>query len=331
MSAPTPFLAFATDDRVIGVLSLPLTGNPYAAVGVVAHPGPVTGLAVAATGDTLFTCGLEAPQRAGTAAAASSGGNGSVCIWRFDAVGLARQAAAGGSGAAPYLTLLEGGAEGEMYQAICDMFSYAQIRSQGEKSTARRRAGITLPLTEVASVMRALGYYPTASDVAALLNEARALNTARLARGEAAAYGITSAEQIDLQTLVQMYVNHRPVVSVGSDDLTGALTKLARHVARTEGLGGRDVGSGGAGGSDMFHTIRWGALTNLLQSGGEHMASTELRTCLTALLGPPGGGAGGGGGGGGRRGGRGETASHFDDDADLDVVGDIVSTVLGFQ
>jgi WD40 repeat protein len=307
----TPFMAFATDDRIIGVLGLPLTGNPFSAVGAIAHPGPVTGLAVSASGTHLYTCGLES---------ASAGGptNGSVCVWRFAAPEFTEQCAAGGTGLAPFLSLLEGGADGAMYQSICDMFSYAQIRSQGETSTQRRRAGITLPLSEVAAVMRALGFYPTMAEIGFMMTETRAMNAARLATEGGSAFGITNTEEIDLPTLIQLYVNHRPVVAVGSEDLTRALTKISAYVARTEGIAAQAHGSSRRGSrtaadEKLFSSVRWGSLARLLAARGERMNPTELRTCLTALMGPPAEGV------------------HIADHEELSIQDDIVDHILGFQ
>jgi hypothetical protein len=151
-------ITYATDDRVVGVLPLPLTGTPHAYVGVVAHPGPVNGLAVSDDGSQIFSCGIEQdrsatgsvsahaaasaeaePGASGSGAEAEAAGNGSVCIWRLERAGLASVAFQDPAVAAAdeveaaiqknerVLELLEGGKEGPLYASICDMFAYAQV------------------------------------------------------------------------------------------------------------------------------------------------------------------------------------------------------------
>jgi len=338
-----PFLAFATNDRVVGVTTLPLTGNPFASVGVVAHAGPVSGLAVHATGRMLFTCGRDAPARARpggpstldatavtTLPGGAGGANGSVCVWRFNPTALRARQVEGGGGLAPYLSLLEGGSEGALFQAICDMFAYAQIRSQGEHSTLRRRAGITLPITELAAVMRALGFYPTAAEVGAMTHEVRGINAAKIAGG--ADPGL--ADTVDLPTLIQLFVNHRPVLPPTRPTLVKAVTTLAAHCSKAGGEGGRPkdaaalfgallagAAAGGGDNADAPDRMRWGSLVRLLSTLGERMPASELHTCLTALLGATGGGTGGG---------HHAAPPHFDDDDDV-TVEDVVARVLGFE
>jgi len=321
-ASDTGLLAFATDDRVVGIAALPLSGSPLSAVAVLAHPGPVTGLAVSHTGFRLFSCGREAPVAAGdniaqrgkgvAALQEAAGGSGSVCIWSLQPSALLSQlggaaasasarsslggegeaatvsgASASGEGMAPFLELLEAGASssaaqahaspgpapGLFYQQVCDVFAYAQIRSQGEDSTARRAVGISLPLGEVPAVMRALGFYPTSHDMAAMHCEAvgaaytaayrRALGVGRAAAilgaqlppGTAAgatAAGVAAAlrAEVDLPSLVRLLVNHRPFVPVGREQLLRALRIIGNYVESTEG----GAGASGRGGGFFAHS-----------------------------------------------------------------------------
>ncbi|KAJ1619679.1 hypothetical protein T492DRAFT_889969, partial [Pavlovales sp. CCMP2436] len=70
------------------------------------------------------------------------------------------------------MELLEGGADGAFVQEIVDYFYYAQLRSQGEDSKLPRQISGAVPLTELANLMRALGYYPSEKDVEYMLHEA---------------------------------------------------------------------------------------------------------------------------------------------------------------
>ena len=58
--ADSLYLAYSTRDKVIGLSALPLDGDPNKAMGLIAHPGQVTGLAVTYDGRRILTvCSLE--------------------------------------------------------------------------------------------------------------------------------------------------------------------------------------------------------------------------------------------------------------------------------
>lgn len=52
-----PYLAYATRQKVIGLALLPLDGDPSKAMGLIAHPGAVAGLAVSYDGRRIVTVG----------------------------------------------------------------------------------------------------------------------------------------------------------------------------------------------------------------------------------------------------------------------------------
>ena len=185
-------VAYATSDRVVGVISLPLTGNPFGVLGVVGHTGAVADIAASHDGRHFFTSAAESDSEK-DGSSDSVGCGGGVSIWAVSEDKVAVAAATGGSGITPFLSLL-GGAGGEQYTQICDFFSYAQVHAQGEASTQARRAGTSLPVVELAAVMRALGFFPTAEELSALTTEARR------AGGQ---------DSLDLSTLVRLFVNHR--------------------------------------------------------------------------------------------------------------------------
>ncbi len=68
-------------------------------------------------------------------------------------------------GVDPYVALLDGGAEGDAYKEIQDLFIFSQIRSQGEDTMSPRICGDRMPLSEVPNFMRAIGFYPTEYEV----------------------------------------------------------------------------------------------------------------------------------------------------------------------
>ena len=95
------YAAYATHDKVVGLMQLPLDGRPSKTMGLIAHPTEVSDLAVAWDGRALITAG---------------GTDNSIHLWRVDAPVLAATAAASGSGIEPYVAQLDGGAEGTFYQ-----------------------------------------------------------------------------------------------------------------------------------------------------------------------------------------------------------------------
>jgi WD40 repeat protein len=324
-------VAFGTNDRVVGVMALAPTGNPFAIAGVVAHPGPVTGLSVSHDGASIFSCGrdsygAEAGSTSGrfvdpvasacSAVVAASGGGsaGNVCIWHFDGESLDAQLTRGGTGVAPFMSLLEGGEKGQLYQEICDFFSYAQIRSQGETSTAKRRAGISLPLSELPAVMRALGFYPSNAEILALNTEvwcshvasgrhrggggSDGAGTGRAGRDGAASEASSSvwdaafplldpvalaSQSIDLPTLIRLYINHRPVVGINSRALNKSLAVAASYLDGSQGYEGEYGTLSDASAAAV--QLQWGGLAHLLCSKAERMNPNEVRACIAALTG----------------------------------------------
>lgn len=143
-------LAYATAERVVGLTMLPLDGNPNRSMGLIAHPSEVAAIAVGAAGKNLLTAG---------------GRDGAVNLWRIDEGAVERLVEQGGQGMVPFHAMLEGGKDGPLYQEISDYFVYAQLRAQGEDAMEARAVGPTMPLSELANVLRALGYYPTEQEV----------------------------------------------------------------------------------------------------------------------------------------------------------------------
>ena len=54
---PDKFLVYSTEEKVIGIIKLPLDGNPNKTMGLIAHPKEVVDICVSRDGRYLFTCG----------------------------------------------------------------------------------------------------------------------------------------------------------------------------------------------------------------------------------------------------------------------------------
>jgi len=102
---------------------LPLDGNPHRIMGVVGHPGNMQDIRVAKSGEFIFTTG---------------GTDLTINGWKYNATPLLEALQNGGKGNDPFLSLLEGGREGLMYQEMVNFFYYAQIKSKDENTTKVR-------------------------------------------------------------------------------------------------------------------------------------------------------------------------------------------------
>ncbi len=89
--------------------------------------------------------------------------------------------------------------------------------------------------------MRALGFYPTKKEIDNLCNEVRFSQFARAGR---------KVEEVDLEDVIKLYVNHRPVLvsHFGASNGTGHRDAGSRRCASPDRLEGSRHRTGGAGG-----------------------------------------------------------------------------------
>jgi len=119
------YLIYSTGKKVVGLIKLPLDGNPHKTMGLVAHPSEVTDICASADGKFIFTCG---------------GDDLSVNMWNVDVTPINEEIQMyGGDTVEPFINLIEGGREGQTYQDMNDFFVYAMIRSMKEDTTSTRR------------------------------------------------------------------------------------------------------------------------------------------------------------------------------------------------
>ena len=67
----------------------------------------------------------------------------------------------GGQGNEPFINLIDGGRDGQIYQDMKDFFYYSMIKSENENTTKTRKLDGTVPVGQLPNLMRAMGYYPT--------------------------------------------------------------------------------------------------------------------------------------------------------------------------
>ena len=196
-------MAYATHDKVVGLMQLPLDGNPSKAMGLIAHPGEVTDLAASWDGKWLITAG---------------GADMSIHLWRVEPEALDSAAKVGGMGVEPFVSQLDGGVDGAFYQELIDHFYYAQLRAQGEDTTEPRKITGEVPLAELGNMMRSLGFYPSGREIDEMVAEARLV---------AQAAGREGANTFTFDEFVTMYVNHRPIFGVSKEQITEAFAALS--------------------------------------------------------------------------------------------------------
>lgn len=237
---PDYFVAYATEEKIIGLIKLPADGNPNKCMGLIAHPGQITDLAASGDHKFLFTSG---------------GDDLSVNMWYIDTEAIDKQVAVGGQGEEPFEMMIQGGKYGKTYKDMKDFFYYSQIRSKKENTTKTRKLEGTVPIEEMANLMRAMGYYPSEQEIENMKNEVKYSQFTKTGR---------SVSSLDLETLLRVFVNHRPVFGIDRKDVQAALNIL----------------------SDGRGVISREELIDILCRDGEAMQERELRSCLSSLLVP---------------------------------------------
>jgi len=196
------FMLYATHEKVLGLVQLPLDGNPNKCMGLIAHPGQIASISVDYQGQYAFTCG---------------GNDLTVNQWLIDPQPVASQSVMGGRGIEPYVKLVDGGEGGDFFSDMKDYFYYSQIRSQGEDTTKARVLDGMIPVEEIPHLLCALGYFPTQLEIKNMTNEVKYSKF-----GESGEY----VDRIGFEDLVKLYINHRPVFAVGPEQVQQAFESL---------------------------------------------------------------------------------------------------------
>lgn len=124
-------------------------------MGLVAHPANISSICVSNDGRYLFTAG---------------GSDLTAAMFAIDYSAFASKLS--GNSLAPFLELLEGGSGGELHNDIIDYFYLCQLRTQGETIMEDRSITGKIPVEEIASLVRAIGFYPTEEEIENMVNEA---------------------------------------------------------------------------------------------------------------------------------------------------------------
>jgi WD40 repeat protein/Ca2+-binding EF-hand superfamily protein len=202
---PSKYVVYSTAEKVVGIIKLPLDGNPDKAMGLIGHPTSISSIAVSGDGRVVFTAG---------------GSDRCVNIWNVDVAALDRKEEEAlssvverGGSASMFDELIDA----ETRQDIVDYFYYAQLRTQGEDATEERQITGKVPLEEIPNMVRALGFYPTEEEVANMVAEIKYATFTET--GE-------TQETIDLDTFIKLFVNHKPVFGTSKTEIEEAFNVL---------------------------------------------------------------------------------------------------------
>ncbi|XP_056179137.1 cilia- and flagella-associated protein 251 [Falco biarmicus] len=256
------YLVYITKDKV-GLQILPVDGNPHKSSAFICHPGGVSNLASSYDGRYVFTAG---------------GNDCTVMKWEVNLNALDAAASLGGEDLIPFYNLLDGGREGEFFRELEDYFYYAQLCSHGIDTLETRQVSMHIPLEEIPSVMRAMGFYPSEEKIEEIINEVKFSKY------------VDTGEQvttISFGDFIKLYINHRPVFGLSMKRIQRAFQVLGYDNENGDKVIDR--------GDLLSITITQEAGVALLCTG-ERMTEEELVQCLSTLLGrrPGEGGSGSG-------------------------------------
>uniref|UniRef100_A0A8B9DRG4 Cilia- and flagella-associated protein 251 n=1 Tax=Anser cygnoides TaxID=8845 RepID=A0A8B9DRG4_ANSCY len=186
------YLAYITQDKV-GLQILPVDGNPHKSSAFICHPDGVSDLACSYDGRYVFTAG---------------GNDRTVLKWEVNLKSLISLACWSLN---PTVSRLNPSQELE------DYFYYVQLRSQGIDTLETRQVSTHIPLEEIPSVMRAMGFYPSEEEIEEMINEVKF--SEYVDTGE-------QVTKINLGDFIKLYINHRPALGLSMKTIRRAFQVL---------------------------------------------------------------------------------------------------------
>ena len=200
-------IAFITKEKVLGLMCLPIDGNPFRYMGVIAHPGIIKDMKPASNSNYIFTTG---------------GDDYTINIWKYNINPLIEVVENGGDGIKPFLNLLEGGIEGKKYKEMVDYFYYAQIKSKDENTTKHRVLDQTVAINCIHGLLASLGYYPSIEEINNIQREVRHMKHLENAKEK--------SDDINFETFVKIYLNHRPYIELDVDKIEDSFNNMKNEV-----------------------------------------------------------------------------------------------------
>ncbi|NWZ64354.1 CF251 protein, partial [Acrocephalus arundinaceus] len=195
------YLVYITKDKV-GLQMLPVDGNPHKSSAFICHPDGASDFAISHDGRYIFTAG---------------GKDRTFMKWKVNLSALDAAAFLGGEDLIPFYNLLDGGKEGKFFRELEDYFYYVQLCRQGIDTLEERQVSTHIPLEEIPSVMRAIGFYPSEEEIEEMINEVKFSKYADT--GEV-------VTKINLGDFIKLYINHRPALGLSMKTIQQAFEVL---------------------------------------------------------------------------------------------------------
>ena len=202
------YLAYSTMDKIIGIIKLPLDGNPNNYIGLISTSGQISHMSVSNNGKYIAIAGGE---------------DLTLNIWRVDYDALEKNELLNTTVENPldiYPSLLEGGEEGDLYRELKDFFYYSQIRRMEENSTKAHKLDGKIPLKEIPNLMIALGYYPTLKEIENMQNEVK---YSKMDKN-------VLVDDLSLKDFVKLFINHRSAYGLTKDYIEDNLKDVFENV-----------------------------------------------------------------------------------------------------
>ncbi|KAF8560582.1 hypothetical protein P879_07589 [Paragonimus westermani] len=273
--ATAHFLLCMSEER-LSLVMLPLDGDPLKNTNLTAHPsgkrgsGKASALAVSNDGRYVFTAG---------------GPDTCVHMWGVNPKILEDRVRNAREVKRRFYDLLSP----VFLNELKDYYYYSMLRTQGLKCLDTRQTSLTIPITEISYVMRAVGFYPTEEEILNMINEVKYSTFCETG---------TYVTDIDLDTFIQIsflsalpisrfstlvYCNYRPHQGVLYKDVEKAFNRLC-HVQDSDtgkSLHFRDPVE------EIKDTPKMPPeyLFTTLQTIGEPIGETELIEYLAVLMG----------------------------------------------
>ena len=163
----------------LALQKIPLTGSPFSYMLKLANPKGIDEMLLSVTGKYCFTMNKE---------------DESFQQWDIDPLVLEDYELDGGSNSEAFFSLIPDKKDSKLFKDMKDYFCYVQIE-KGATSLSNK-----IPLEDVATVCRALGFYPTEKEIEDMMNEIKYSNYVNTGQLE---------NEIVLEDFLQLFLNHR--------------------------------------------------------------------------------------------------------------------------
>ncbi|KAK4470367.1 hypothetical protein MN116_005929 [Schistosoma mekongi] len=260
-NASSYFMVCISKER-LGLIMLPIDGDPLKYTNIIAHPsngrgvGQAQSLAIDRNGHYAFTAG---------------GPDSCVHMWILNPGVLEKTITTANSMKRRLYDFLSR----DFLEEMKDYFYYSMIRTQGIRCMDERKTSLIIPITEIPSVMRAVGFYPTEMEIENMINEikySRFCDTGEY------------TTEVDLDTFIQLYCNHRPFQGVLYKDVENAFNILAK-VNNEQKENCTEVSNMHEVTMEDRFCITLEDLFLTLQNSGEPIGETEMSEYLAILWG----------------------------------------------